>query len=114
MKNIPSKETLEKIILLCNKITFEEMHDKSFFKRISLKGIGYVLDNIDNIIIFSINEEKGKHDTIVKINIEIRDRENYKTYLLEMETSLIEEFDKIYKSIEDQNHSFSSKQHQSG
>jgi len=101
MKKIPSKEILEKIILLCNKITFEEMHDNSFFKRISLKGIGYVLDNIDNIIIFRISEEKGKYDNIVKINIEVRDGENYKTYLLEMETPLIEEFDKIYKSIKD-------------
>ena len=81
----PSKEVIEQCMLLSNKIIFDKMHDNSFVREKSDKGIYYVFENIDNIILFNVLIDDASFTTERCINIEIRDGENYITYLLTIE-----------------------------
>jgi len=83
----PSKEVIEGCILLSDRITFDKMADTSFMRERANKELNYILDNIDKIIQFEINAENADwgSDDGFKVNIELRDRENYVTYLLLLE-----------------------------
>ena len=81
----PSKEVIAQCMLLSNKIIFDKMHDNSFVREKSDKGIHYVFENIDNIILFNVSIDDASFTSERCINIEIRDGENYITYLLTIE-----------------------------
>ena len=81
----PSEEVIEQCMLLSNNIIFDKMHDNSFAREKSDKGIDYVFENIDNIILFNVMIDDESFTIERCIHIEIRDRDNYVTYLLSME-----------------------------
>ena len=96
----PTKEVLEQCMLLSNKIIFDKMHDSSFVREESDKGIGYVFENIDNMILCKVMIDDESFMIMRCIDIEIRDRNNYITYLLSIEFPETN-IDKLLATVQD-------------
>ena len=82
-----SKEAIQQCILLSNRIAFDKMSDTSFLREKAEKGLNFVLESLENIILFKIEltNDLSQKAKIGNVNIEIRDRKNHVTYLLGME-----------------------------
>ena len=61
------------------------MHDNSFAREKSDRGLNYVFENMDNMILFNVTIDDESFTITRGLNIEIRDRANYTTYLLSVE-----------------------------
>ena len=85
----PTKEIVQKCIDSSCFIKMDKMLDSSMLREVSEQGISSIFENLSSIIHFSIDEyaddirEKYSANN-VRINMEIRDKEHYTTYLIEM------------------------------